>query len=171
MRYERDVDALFAMADEALAENRYEEGKAMLEEILMIDPTYGRAYNHLGWFYMTKIDNAKKAESLFLLAIRHSPDYPAPYLHLGRLYMQLRRHSEAIGTLTRGMGVPGIDLASVYDLMAGVYELRGEYRTSYRYLKRALAETNATLMRDYLKGEIKRVRSRCGVLSAFALMF
>ena len=68
MRNERDVDVLFAMADLAFSENRIEEAKGLLEEILVIDPKYGRAYNHLGWFYATQIDDMEKAEEFFTLA-------------------------------------------------------------------------------------------------------
>lgn len=160
MRNERDVDVLFAMADLAFSENRIEEAKGLLEEILVIDPQYGRAYNHLGWFYATQVENMEKAEELFSLAMRYSPDYPAGYVNMGRLYLQMRRFDAAISILNRALEVPGVEFATVYDVLSGVYERKGDYREAYRCLKRALAEASNTPYTDYIRGEMKRVKDR-----------
>ncbi len=170
MRNESDVDVLFAMADAALSENRIEEGKNLLDEILMIDPHYGRAYNHLGWFYVAKVENTARAEELFNLALKYSPDYPAVYVNLGRLYIQLRRFSEAIDILNRALEVPGADFATVYDVLSSVYERKGEYREAYKCLKKAHADATNTPYITYIKGEMKRLRSRLNpieILSVF----
>ena len=170
MRNERDVDVLFAMADMAFSENRLDEGKALLEEILLIDPTYGRAYNHLGWFYAAQIDDVKRAEELFNLALKYSPEYPATYINLGRLYLQVRRFDEALAILNRAMTVAGADHATVYDVLSGVYERKGDYREAYRCLKRAKAEAANNPYMQYLDGEMKRIRSRMapfGVITMF----
>jgi tetratricopeptide (TPR) repeat protein len=169
MRNERDVDVLFALADIAISENRIDEAKALLDEILMIDPHYGRAYNHLGWFYVAKVENTARAEELFNLALKYSPDYPAVYINLGRLYFQLRRYAEAIEILNRALAVPGADFAAVYDVLSGVYERKGDYREAYRCLKKAHADATNTPYLAYIKGEMKRVRSRLNPLEIFSV--
>lgn len=169
MRNERDVDVLFAMADAAIAENRIDEGKALLDEILMIDPKYGRAYNHLGWFYVAKVENTARAEEFFNLALKYSPDYPAVYINLGRLYFQLRRYPEAVAILNRALEVPGADFAAVYDVLSGVYERKGEYREAYRCLKKAHTDATNTPYLNYIKSEMKRVRGRLNPLEVLSV--
>ncbi len=169
MRNESDVDVLFAMADAAMSENRIEEGKNLLDEILMIDPHYGRAYNHLGWFYVARVENTARAEELFNLALKYSPDYPAVYINLGRLYVQLRRYSEAEAILNRVLEVPGAEFAIVYDVLSSGYERKGEYRKAYKCLKKAYADATNTPYLIYIKSEMKRLRSRLNPIEILSI--
>ena len=170
MKYNNDVDALFAMADLAFSENRIEEAKGLLEEILFIDPHYGRAYNHLGWFYMIKIEDAEKAEELFNLALKYSPNYPAAYYHMARLYMQTRRLNEAMDILNKALKLPMADEATIYDLIGGIYENKGNNIKAFEYLKMAKTKATNNEFIEYLKGEMKRVKSKLSPWHALTTM-
>ena len=150
------------MADMAIVEGRLDEGKSMLDEILLIDPAYGRAHNHLGWFYAAKLEKFDRAKEHFELALKFSPDYPAVYLNLGRLYMQIGEFDKGIDLLNRGLNIPGIDKATVYDLLSGIYESRGELRLALMNAKLAWKEAGNTEYMNYLKGSVKRIRAKKG---------
>ena len=171
MRHESDVDALFAMADLAFAENRIDEGKGLLEDILLLDPHYGRAYNHLGWFYISKVEDAKRAEELFNLAIKYSPDYPGGFINMARLCLQTRRYDNAMALLNQALTIPMADHATIYDLMAGVYEAKRDYVEANRHLKKAMEEANNSAFVNYLKGELKRVKSKMSPFEMLTSVF
>src|SRR5262245_55146485 len=56
------VEEYFMQVDKLFADNEFVQGKKLLEEILEMEPAYGRAHNHLGWLYYAKLDNFEKAE-------------------------------------------------------------------------------------------------------------
>ena len=59
-------------AEKAFEKGLYMEGKAFLDDAVSMEPTYGKAHNHLGWFYMYHLDDYVKAESHLKLALKYA---------------------------------------------------------------------------------------------------
>lgn len=66
----QEVENLFLEISKAIDERDLSGAKLLLEELLSIDPGYGRAHNHLGWIYETKIKDFQKAQRHYELAIK-----------------------------------------------------------------------------------------------------
>ena len=66
----QDVEILFFEVSKAIDQHNIGAAKQLLDEILLIDPGYGRAHNHLGWIYETKIKDFKNAQRHYELAIK-----------------------------------------------------------------------------------------------------
>ena len=78
-------DELFFLADKAISDGKIVEAEEMLNTIIASTPTYGKAYNHLGWLYYYKFLDSEKAEYYFELVLKHSPEYKPVYLHYSAL--------------------------------------------------------------------------------------
>ena len=66
-------DMLFE-ADELIRNNKIADAVELLEGIISQVPDYGKAYNHLGWVYETKLKELSKAEEMYRQCIAFNPD-------------------------------------------------------------------------------------------------
>ncbi len=88
------LDSEFDRADELIAQDLIEEGKAVLNSILEENPKYGKAHNHLGWIYKTKENNSRTAENHYKQALELTPEYGATYMNYAYLLSEEKRYTE-----------------------------------------------------------------------------
>ncbi len=131
------IEELWLRANEEVDARKYNEAKLILEEIIEIDPTYGRAYNHLGWIYAEILKIREKAEPLYKLAMKYAPEYGAPYINY--LYLLLDR-LDAV-TIKQIVGkakqVPDADKAVLDYMLARANEIQGDYKQAYKLYEQA----------------------------------
>lgn len=72
-------------------------------------PTFGKAYNHIGWIYETKYKDFPNAEKYYKLAIENSPDYLAAYYNYAIKFSTLQKWDELTNLLNRALTVAGIN--------------------------------------------------------------
>jgi tetratricopeptide (TPR) repeat protein len=87
-----ELEEKFMDADNMIKDNYIAEAVRLLNEILAEAPDFGKAHNHLGWIYETKIKDYDKATEYYRLALKFSPDMrlhiiimPLCFLHLGNM--------------------------------------------------------------------------------------
>ena len=68
------LELLFQNANEDLKAKKYEAAIDQLNNILEIEPHFGKAYNHLAWINNTVFQNTTEAERLYKLALKYAPD-------------------------------------------------------------------------------------------------
>ena len=108
----QDVENLFLEVGKAIDERNISGAKELLEEILAIDPGYGRAHNHLGWIYETKIKDFERAKRHYELALKFCKgDYPIVYVNYSYLLIEFGYLEEAEKIIDEGLRVPGTDRA------------------------------------------------------------
>lgn len=157
----QEVENLFLEVSKAIDERDLSGAKLLLEELLSIDPGYGRAHNHLGWIYETKIKDFQKAQRHYELAIKFCQGtYPVVYVNYGYLLIEFGHLEEAEKVIAEGLTVDGADKATLYYQKAKIAVHRKDYIQAY---KTYLEAKNLNFNKDFhglLLNEIGRVQMK-----------
>ncbi len=132
------VEELFIKADALVKEKKIQEAIEILQDILVIEPHFGKAYNHLAWIYETKYSMYDIAEENYKLAIELAPNYSPSYLNFAYLLSNLNRSKELKLHLDKASKVPSINMASINNEYAIMYECQGDFEKAIEYYKRYL---------------------------------
>ncbi len=119
------LEEMFAEADGLIKEGRLTDAVNLLEAIIAENPSFGKAYNHLGWVYETKLQDIEKAEMHYQLAIKFSPNYAPSYYNYAILLSTYKKYEELDLLLNRALKVPGINKGSIYNEYGLMYEALG----------------------------------------------
>jgi tetratricopeptide (TPR) repeat protein len=130
-------DMLFE-ADDHIRNNRISDAVNLLEGIISQVPDYGKAYNHLGWIFETKLKDYKRAETMYRQCLAYSPDYPPVYLNLSIALSTLGKYDELEALLNQALTVAGVEKAAIYNEFGILYELRQDYNKAIEYYKSAI---------------------------------
>jgi tetratricopeptide (TPR) repeat protein len=122
------LDDKFFEADNLIKESKIGEATALLNEIITEMPEYGRAHNHLGWIFETKLNDYTKAENHYKAALQFTPEYPAVYYNYSILLSTLNRFDELTALLEKAINVPGINKATITNEYGIMYEAQGKYK-------------------------------------------
>lgn len=162
----------FIKADGLIGEGKISEAKEMLEELLQESPDFGKAHNHLGWIYATKLSNFEKGEYHYKLAIKFDPKYPASYLNLTYLLVDLGKFQEAKELIDRVLSnVDGADKASYYSELARIHEFESNFIEAYKnYKKSSDLAFNPTYIEN-MKINMKRVKDKMSTFDKLKLTF
>lgn len=128
----------FIYADDLIKEKRIEEAMAILKQIIERYPSFGKAYNHLGWVYETRLSDLRKAEECYQLCIRYSPEYRPVYYNYAVILSSWKRFTDLERLLRDAQQVPGIDMATIYNEYGILHEAQGNYDEAIAYYKPAL---------------------------------
>lgn len=158
------LDELFFEADNLIAEKKYSEAIHTLESILIEDPSYGKAYNHLGWIYETKYKDLVKAEDYYKKCLAYTPDYPAIYVNLAVVLSSLAKYDELENHLNMGLAVAGTDKASLHNEFGIMYELKGDFNKAIDSYKNAMRNSLSDANVDTYSRSIKRCRTKMEML-------
>lgn len=130
----QDVENLFLEVGRAIEGSDIASAKDLLEEILLIDPAYSRAHNHLGWIYETGLEDFEKAKRHYKLAIKFSNgDYPVVYVNYAYLLIKFERFEEAEEIIEEGLKIKGADYAALIYQKGKIAEAKGKYTEACRY--------------------------------------
>ncbi len=164
------IEDLFYLADRAIDDGNIEEAHRMLDDILMDEPNYGKAHNHLGWLYKYKFSDNAKAERHYKLAIQFSPEYSATYLNYAYLLRDQNRLDEYKTLLETARNVKGLSKAAINEELAIYYELAQNYTQAIVMYKEAIVQsTNDTNIEEYKK-HINRCMDKQKLFSASRFM-
>jgi tetratricopeptide (TPR) repeat protein len=129
---------MFYQADKLIEEKHFAEATKLLEDILVENPEYGKAYNHLGWMFANKFNDSTRAEEFYKKSIFYSPEYPAAYLNLAYLYSDQKKWKDLEDIVNKALPIPGINAANLYNEYAVMQELKGEYDDAIEKYKLAI---------------------------------
>lgn len=137
-----------------------EQGMRVLNELLYEEPGYGSLHNHLGWAHLYYTLDFMQAELHLKAAIRFHPEFQAPYLHLGTLYMRQGKYDHAIEILNTGLTKPQANRVGMLELIAQAHEMKGEFKLAIKAYRDAMLSTLVSgEMNVYAEG-IKRCRKK-----------
>ncbi len=157
----QDVENLFLEVGKAIDDRDISGAKDILEEILSIDPGYGRAHNHLGWIYETKIKDFKRAERHYQLAIKFcNGTYPVVYVNYGYLLIEFGELEKAEKIIEDGLMVQGADKATLYYQKGKIAEHQQNYVQAFRTYQLAQKMNFNKDFHAMLLNEIGRVQSK-----------
>lgn len=137
-----------------------DEGLNILNSLLYDEPGYGMLHNYLGWAYMYYSKDAAQAELHFTMAIRFSPDYAPPFLHMGNLMLQAGRYSDAIGYYSEGLNKKDALPSALLEGIAQALEMTGEFGKAVGKYKEAARSTVIDSEVDRILASVKRCRRK-----------
>jgi tetratricopeptide (TPR) repeat protein len=154
------LEEMLNLANTDIKNGRYDEASNKLEEIINLDPSFGKAYNHLGYLYEVKFKDYEKGETLYKLCIEKSPMYPSVYYNYAVCLSTLGKFDELKTLLDTALGIPGITKATIYNEYAIMYEQQGELQKAIEHYQKAgkLTLSNDVLQRA--KSSIERCKSK-----------
>ena len=161
------LETNFLKADELIIENKISEAIEMLESIIYEEPSFGKAHNHLGWIYETKLQDSKKAELHYKQAIKSGPAYTASYINYSYLLSNQNRFEELKSHLDKALLVLGINKVTIYNEYGILYELQGKYKEAVIHFKKAIQYCLDVKVIETFKANIARCKSKAGFKSIF----
>lgn len=147
-------------AERAFEQREWLEGRDILHQALEIEPVYAVAHNHLGWLYVYHLIDYNLAEMHLKLALKYAPGYHAPYLHMAQLLFDAGRLDELMVLLDKASKVTGVSKSFIYNDLARVYEVKGQYRKAVNQYKLAARWAFDEHEMLTIKKNIKRCRQK-----------
>ena len=154
------AELYFMEAKELIADWKFAEAKTKLEEIVEMEPGYGRAHFQLGWIYFFKLADFERANRHLRLAIELSPEFPTSYYTYAYLLNEIN-HPGAMKThAARALKVRGIDASVIYDELAKSCERNGNYSEAVENYRKAQKYSLCTAGIAELDKSLERVRTK-----------
>jgi tetratricopeptide (TPR) repeat protein len=130
----------FMYADDIIKEKRIDEAMTVLQQINIDYPTFGKAYNHLGWIYETRLSNLQKAEECYKLSIRYMPNYLPAYYNYAVVLSTCKRYTDLENLLQAAQKIQGVNMGTIYNEYALMYEAQGYYEEAIGYYKKYITQ-------------------------------
>lgn len=151
-------------ADELIRSNKIVDAVNLLEGIISEAPDYGKAYNHLGWIYETKLKDIYKAEHMYKQCLAYSPEYPPVYLNLSIALSTLGKYDEVEALLQKAIQIPGVEKSAIYNEFGILYELKQDYNKAIENYKDAVRFSLSDLNVETYSKSINRCRTKRDIL-------
>jgi tetratricopeptide (TPR) repeat protein len=159
-----EFDDMLFEADELIRNNKIADAVNLLEGIIAEVPDYGKAYNHLGWIYETKLKDVNSAESMYKQCLAYNPEYPPVYLNLSIVLSTLGKYDEVETLLLKALQVPGVDKSAIYNEHGILNELRQDYNAAIEKYKEAIRFSLSDVNVDTYAKSITRCRTKRDLL-------
>lgn len=157
----QDVENLFLEVGRAIDESDISTAKSLLEEILLIDPAYYRAHNHLGWIYETKLEDFEKSQRHYELAIKFSDNkYPAVYVNYVYLLIRYGQTDRAEEIIEEGLKIKGADYSTLVFQKGKIAESKKKFTEAWRYYTLSSKLSFNKEFIQMIAGEIGRVKAK-----------
>jgi len=136
--HQHDLDNMFFKADQLIKDNLIGDAHDTLLRIVQQDPTYGRAYNHLGWLFETKYKDLNKAEEYYKKALENSPEYVPIYLNYSICLSTMGKYTELKSFLDGALTVSGVNKSQLYNEYGIMYEMQGDFAGAIEHYQKAV---------------------------------
>lgn len=154
------IEEYFLKVDQLFMEGDFPEGKEVLEEILSIEPDYGRAHNHLGWLYYAKFDDYIRAEYHLKLAIKYSPEYPNAWVNYVYLLNEINDTEKLLKVIPKALKVEGINKSTMFNELGRSCEINGFYDEAIKDYKLALKHCMSNNDIEIIESNINRAKKK-----------
>jgi tetratricopeptide (TPR) repeat protein len=159
-----EFDDMLFEADELIRSNKIADAVNLLEGIIAEVPDYGKAYNHLGWIYETKLKDINAAESMYKQCLAYHPEYPPVYLNLSIVLSSLGKYDEVETLLNKALNVAGVEKSAIYNEFGILNELRQDYNAAIEKYKEAIRFSLSDVNVDTYSKSINRCRTKRDIL-------
>ncbi len=153
-------EELFIEADALIKENSLGEAVNTLERILADDPSFGKAYNHLGFIYETKFQDYIKAEEFYILSLKHQPNYVSAYYNYAYLLSILKRYDDLKRLLDTALTIPGINQGTIYNELGIMNESLCKYDLAIENYENAIRNYFDNNMLETAINSIERCKKK-----------
>jgi tetratricopeptide (TPR) repeat protein len=156
----RWIEDYMTRAEDLIFDGHVDQALNILLELLFDEPGYAPLHNMLGWAYLYHVKDEATAEMHFRVAIKFSPDYAPPYLHLGTMMNQRGCYADAIALFREGLNKPQAIHNALLEGIAQAHEMRSQYGQAIRTYKEAVSKSVADFDVDRILRAVKRCRRK-----------
>ena len=160
------MESMFQEADRLISEKAIGEAFNMLTSIITEEPTFGKAYNHLGWIYDTQYKDSASAERNYKMAIQYMPNYFASYYNYAMVLSGLQRWDDLTALLNKAMEMPGINKGTIYNEFGIMYEAQRKYKEAIEAYKNYAAATYNNQQLNTAIESIERCKKKMTILGS-----
>lgn len=160
---ELGLEHMLLKADQLIKDKRLEEAHHKLLEIVEIDDKFGKAHNHLGWFYETKVKDYPRAEMHYKKALESMPEHAATYYNYAILLSTLKRYDDLGKLLTKALEIPSINKFTIYNEYGIMFESIEEYDKAIRHYTDAIRYTLDSKSMDKALDSIDRCKRKADI--------
>jgi tetratricopeptide (TPR) repeat protein len=132
----------------------------LLNDIIINDPLYARAHYQLGKLYHDNIGDYQAAGYHFKTCAELEPQFPDVYEHYLRLLVFLNMEKQFRLVSKKALQVPGVNYASVYNLIGLFAEKKREWTEALEVYRNALLEATCKDEKDNIQENIERVKEK-----------
>ena|SRR5690606_13527859 len=154
------MEELLNQANDLIKNNKYEEAENKLEEIIKVDPNFGKAYNHLGYLYEVKFRDYEKGETLYNIALEKSPMYTATYYNYAVLLSTVGKFDKLKELLDTALGIPGIIKSTIHNEYGIMHEQQGQFDLAIDHYRKCALNSLDQGVIDRAKQSIARCNSK-----------
>ena len=155
----KDAQKAYDKAKQAMAKNKPDQAKPLLEKVVQAYPEHAAAWTDLGRVYQVSKDlpNARKA---YEQAIKADPKFVTPYLHLAMVYNAEKNWQATADTTATVIKLDPVDYPAAYALNAMSNMRLNKDREAEASAKKALEIGNAAAFpeMEYILGVILSAR-------------
>jgi Tfp pilus assembly protein PilF len=154
------LEEMLDRANGEIKNGKYEAASNILEQMIEIDPSFGKTYNHMGFLYDVKFKEYEKADTLYKLCLEKSPMYPSVYYNYAVLLSTLQKWQELQTLLDDALLVPGVNKSTIFNEYAIMYEQMGRLDDAMAKYREAGMNTLDKNVLDRVKASIERCKSK-----------
>jgi Tfp pilus assembly protein PilF len=151
---------MFFEADQLIGDGLIGKAMELLSDIINEQPDFGRAHNHLGWIYETKLRKYKEAEEHYRAALAYSPEYPAVYRNYAILLSTMKKYNDLETLLAKALTVAGVDHAAVHNEYAIMYELQSKFDLAIEFYKKAILASLSEKDIELYQASVRRCENK-----------
>lgn len=119
------------------------KAKILLEEILEMEPGYGKAHFKLGYIYSEYLAEYELAKKHYALAMKFEPGLLDIYPQFLSLYNRLEDHGSLLTLARKALSVMGVSKSGIYFEMGLSFEKQLQWENAmYNYRKAILHATS-----------------------------
>ncbi len=134
----KEVESLFIQANRFIDNKNLAEAKSTLEEILLIEPSYGRAHNHLAWIYETELKDIKNATMHYKLAIKFSgKEYPVSYINYIYLLLDIENYQDIKALIAEARQIKEIKQSILFYQEGRVFEAENNFIQAFQLYEKS----------------------------------
>lgn len=159
------MEDMFMEADRLISDQKIGEAFTKLTAITQEMPSFGKAYNHIGWIYETKYKDYPNAEKYYKQAIENSPDYLAAYYNYAIVLSTLQKWDELKALLDKALTVPAVNKGTIFNEYAIMYEAQGKYKEAIEAYKNNILNTFDNKQVDTAKDSIERCKKKMEIMN------
>ena len=163
MNSRQSIESLFLKAHEYVELGEICNAKQVLDELVMVEPAYGRAHYLLGWIYFKHMADYKTAEKHLKLCLRYEPLFAPNYT----VYADVLTAQDKLEDLTKlaveALNVPGIDRSYMFFKLAHAKEARQEYSDALNLIKKSRKYSTSSEWLNFIGKEKIRIKKKIGL--------
>lgn len=154
------IDEKYLQAVDELSFGETPKALQLLNEIINNDPLYARAHFQLGKIYYYDVKDYQTAGFHFKTCVGLEPSFPDTYFHYLSLVVFLDMGKQVNYIVAKALTVPGVDIASVYNLQGLFFEKNKSWTDALTSYNKALVEVTAKGLKETIEENIERVKAK-----------